>query len=446
MKTAAVALAGVFMAVPLLAQSLSAQPPPVRAAVMLSVDDAMARGLAESHRIAEAVARGEAATAAIGQQRAAALPQIAALAGYTRTNHVDEFRIVQPVVGVFTIYPDIPDNWRTRLDLQWPIYTAGRLDALERAARAEAAASASDIEQTRADLRLEIKRSYWALVTARAAMTVVQGSLDQTTEHLRDVRNQLDAGLVPPNDVSTAAAQEARQRMLLVQATVDRDVTAAALARLAGIDPDAEIVPTSALDVRSPERQGVVALLAEARRSRPERAAFAQRIAAWDERGRAAAAARKPMVGISGGIDYARPNPRIFPRVDEFAESWDASANVTWTLFDGGRTRADVAQAAANGRAVRERLEEFDSVMSVEIRQRVAELNASEAAIAAADAEVLAATDARRVVGNRFTAGVATSTDVVDAQLRVLQAGLDRAQALANTRMAEARLDRAIGR
>ena len=35
------------------------------------------------------------------------------------------------------IYPDIPDNFRTRLDFQWPIYTAGRLDALARAAQAE---------------------------------------------------------------------------------------------------------------------------------------------------------------------------------------------------------------------------------------------------------------------------------------------------------------------
>jgi outer membrane protein TolC len=440
-KAPVLALAGLLMAAP-----LSAQPPAARPAVMLTVDEAVARGLAESHRIAEAVARGEAATAAVSQQHAAALPQIAVLAGYTRTNHVDEFRIVQPVVGVFTIYPDVPDNWRTRLDLQWPIYTAGRLDALERAARAEAAAFASEIDQTRADLRLEIKRNYWALVTAREAITVVQGSLDQTTEHLRDVRNQLDAGLVPPNDVSTAAAQEARQLMLLVQATVDRDVTAAALARLVGIDPEAEIVPTSSLDVRLPERQPIGALLADARRSRPERAALEQRIAAWDERGRAAAAGRKPTVAVAAGIDYARPNPRIFPRVDEFNESWDASANVTWALFDGNRTRADVAQAASNGRAARERLEEFDSVMAVEIRQRVAELNASAAAIAAADAEVLAANDARRVVGNRFTAGVATSTDVIDAQVRVLEAGLDRAQALANTRVAEARLDRAIGR
>ena len=56
----------------------------------------------------------------------------------------------------------MPDNFRTRLDLQWLIYTGGRLDALERAARAERQASGEDLAAARADLRLEITRAFWA--------------------------------------------------------------------------------------------------------------------------------------------------------------------------------------------------------------------------------------------------------------------------------------------
>jgi len=80
------------------------------------------------------------------------------------------------------------------------------------------------------------------------------------------------------------------------------------------------------------------------------------------------------------------------------------------------------------------------------IRQRLTELESSRAAIAAAADAVRSATEARRVVGERFTAGVATSTDVVDAQVAVLQAELDRTQAVANAHLARARLDRALGR
>ena len=67
------------------------------------------------------------------------------------------------------------------------------------------------------------------------------------------------------------------------------------------------------------------------------------------------------------------------------------------------------------------------------------------AAIAASEDSVRAATEARRVVGERFEAGVATSTEVLDAEGDVLGAELSRTQAVANARIAEARLIRAAG-
>jgi len=79
------------------------------------------------------------------------------------------------------------------------------------------------------------------------------------------------------------------------------------------------------------------------------------------------------------------------------------------------------------------------------VRQRASELESTRAEIAAADDAVRSAGEARRVVGDRFGAGVATSTDVLDAQVALLQAELDRTQAVANARLAEARLARALG-
>ena len=81
----------------------------------------------------------------------------------------------------------------------------------------------------------------------------------------------------------------------------------------------------------------------------------------------------------------------------------------------------------------------------MEVRQRVSERDASRAVIDAATDAVKSATEARRVVGERFAAGVATSTDVLDAQVGLLQAELDRTQAVANARLADARLVRALG-
>ena len=59
---------------------------------------------------------------------------------------------------------------------------------------------------------------------------------------------------------------------------------------------------------------------------------------------------------------------------------------------------------------------------------------------------VASATEARRVVAERFRAGLVTNTEVLDAQVAMLQSQLDRTRALAALRLAEARLERTLGR
>ena len=125
--------------------------------------------------------------------------------------------------------------------------------------------------------------------------------------------------------------------------------------------------------------------------------------------------------------------------------SWDASVSVNWALFDGGRARAERAEALAGKRALDARLLEFDAVVALEIRQRLSEIEASRAALDAADASLRAASEALRVVNDRYAAGLAISSDVLDAQVLVLQASLDRTQAIATRQIATARLRRALG-
>ena len=415
------------------------------AVVRLTLDEARARALEASHRLAEARARESVALAGVAAREAAQLPTVSASAGYSRTNHVLEFVVPGPL-GPLVVYPDVPDNYRSRVDLQWAVYTGGRTDVLERAARAEASAVTAEIETARADLRLEVSRTFWAVVTGRAAVTVVEQALERSRVNVGDARERLNAGLVPPNEVASAEAQQARQQMLLVEARNQRDVAAAELARLVGLDPSQAIEPAADLQPDGAALPSFDVLTREGLAQRPERKALELRITAADLQRTAAEAGKRPVISVGGGFDYARPNPRIFPRIDRWDESWDAGVGVTWSIWDGGRVGAEVAQAAGAASAVRARLREFDSVLAVEVRQRSLEIASGAAAVAAADEAVRAASEARRVVGERYRAGVIPQGDVLDAELVLLQSQLDRTRALASVRFAEARLDRAVGR
>jgi outer membrane protein TolC len=87
----------------------------------LTLQEALSRAIETSHILAELRAREGAATAVLDQRKASDMPALSAQAGYRRTNHVEEFTVPQPnPPRLEVIYPDVPDNWRTRLDLAWP--------------------------------------------------------------------------------------------------------------------------------------------------------------------------------------------------------------------------------------------------------------------------------------------------------------------------------------
>ena len=106
-----------------------------------------------------------------------------------------------------------------------------------------------------------------------------------------------------------------------------------------------------------------------------------KRVEAARAREEAARAVGRPQVSAVGGFDYARPNPRTFPRVAEWDDSWDLGVNLTWTLWDGGRRKAEEAEAAAATRALQTRVTDFDRLTAFEIEQRELELESARAAI-----------------------------------------------------------------
>ena len=84
------------------------------------------------------------------------------------------------------VYPDIPDNYRARVEMQWPIYTGGRADALERAARAEAGATGSDLERRASRSAARSRRARIGRSSPRTeAVRVLEEALNRADAHLQ---------------------------------------------------------------------------------------------------------------------------------------------------------------------------------------------------------------------------------------------------------------------
>src|SRR5262249_34879223 len=156
------------------------------------------------------------------------------------------------------------------------------------------------LDAARADLRLEITRAFYAVITARDTEDVLRRSLDAAEAHLADVRSRLASGLIPPNDGSSAEAEASHERVLAVEAATLRGVAEADLQRLIGAPPGPVRLDdqkgTSPLSSQIKDTTGVAQLIARALTARPERQALEARAASADMRALATSSTRWPQV------------------------------------------------------------------------------------------------------------------------------------------------------
>jgi outer membrane protein len=324
--------------------------------------------------------------------------------------------------------------------------------ALTRAAEREAAAAGRDVAAADADLQLETTGAYWALVTARESERVLAESLVSYEAHLQDARNRRQAGLVAMNEVLQVQVERDRAELARVRAANDAEVAEVNLKRLVGVAAATRLEPAETLaeppnvPPAEPGAGAAEALVTEAFTRRPERAALQERIAAGESRVKAEKAGRLPQVSVSGGFDYANPNRRILPPVARWEDAWDVALNLSWAVFDGGRSSAAAERASARTDALRHQAEDLDRRIRLEVTARHLDVDAARRGVEVAARNVEAARENSRVAAERYRAGVIPSSERLDAEVLLLRAGLDHTDALAQLRTARAALDRALGR
>lgn len=431
-----------------LALALAAAPLPMRSeepSELIRVDLAAALARAREHapRLRAAAALQRAAEAEQRGTRALRMPSADVQAGYTRMSDVPELFL--PGNPPTPIFPNLPDNWKLRVGASLPLYTGGRLERLADAARSEFAAAGHDVEALRNDLGWETAVAYWSLVTARESERVLGEALAAYDAHRRDARNRETFGLAARNEVLAVEVERSRADLLRLEAGNLAAGAEANLARLIGAAPGARVEPAESLaaPVVVPELEPLVA---EALASRPERAALTARVEGASARTRAEAAGALPQVALAAGFDYANPNRRILPPKDAWKTSWDVGVGVTWSVFDGGRVDAAEARAEARADALRQQLADLDERLRLEVTRARLDLDSALARLRVAAQGLEAAREDLRVASDRHREGVAGSSDRLDAEARLLRAGLDHTQALAAVRLSQAALERATGR
>jgi outer membrane protein len=409
----------------------------------LTLAEAVSLARATSPDRARLQALAEASAAGLDAARAQRMPSLELSGSYTRHQHVPVAVLPIPGVGPQVLFPDLPNAWRSRAAVSAPLYTGGRVGGGIEAGEAALQASQAETSAAEADLVLETVAAYWSLVDARDAERVLADALKSYDAHLADARNREAVGLSARNEVLAVLVERERGELSRLQAANRADVAEANLARLTGLPGRLEPTEPPAAGAAAPAGPELATLAIEAR---PELLALRARLEAARAQARVQRAGRRPQASATAAYDFSNPNFRIMPPRDEFKGTWSVGVGFTWTPWDGGRTSALAAQAEAQARAVEKQLQDAEQRVRLEVTSRALELDAARAALEVAGRAVESARENVQVAADRYREGVAPSSELLDAETGLLEAGLERTRAATQLQLSRAALDRAVGR
>jgi outer membrane protein TolC len=303
-------------------------------------------------------------------------------------------------------------------------------------ARKLAEVSRYDIELQRQLVTLAVKEAYINTLFAQRLILVQRQALERAGLNLKSVKGFFDVGTRPKSDVVRAEVDVANARVDLIRAENAERVARVALNTAMGVaattkfDMVDNLVYVKVTDTNQN-------LVAEALQRRPEYQQGKLRIESAESLLKRSFRDFFPDVVGTGSVGGVRT---------DFNTSWTAGISLNWSIFDGGNRLSRYREAKANLDASQQRLKAVELDISREVEQTRSTVVETDERILAAQAAVASAQENFRLVQGRFDAGVGTILDLTDAQLALTQAQNTEAQALADFRIALARLDRALGR
>jgi outer membrane protein TolC len=417
----------------------------------LSLEEALAAGLEKSPGLHASRLELEAATARSREIAAGRLPSLKFGGGYTRLSEVPDFQVTLPISpNPIVVSQSYFNNFNLRLGIQQPLFTGFRLQAGERSARLLEAAAGQDLEKNRAELAFAVKAAYWGLARSREFEKVIDENVRQVGEHLKDVRAFSDQGLATRNDVLRAELELSNAEIMRIDARNAAEVALTALVSLIGLPLDSDIDLTTSVESRASRIpaeavKGDGDQIERALAQRPEIKSAEFRIKASEMGVKAVRSAFLPQVYLSGNYYYLRPNPRILPSLDRFKGTWDVGVSVSFDIWNWGQTKRQTDQAEARLGQAREARKALEDQAVLEVTQCRLSLARAGEKVRVAGQAVGQAEENLRVTRERFKQGVALSSDVLDAEVALLQAKLGRTQAAIDQVVAQARLEKALG-
>jgi outer membrane protein len=287
----------------------------------------------------------------------------------------------------------------------------GRTGALVDSMSLRADTGRRDVDARRADVLLQVDRSYFMALRAQAVERVAEETTTTRQLVVDQVTAQTASGLKSDLDLSLAKVNLSEAQMLLLQAKSDVDTAFAALTAALG-RADAASYTLADEPLPSAPPPDPEALVTEALRDRPDVAAVQLSAEAARRFADAEGALRLPavsMVAAVGTVPY-----HVAGLTDKYSA---AGINLTVPITTGGLIGARHAAATLAAQSETQRLRDLQDRVARDVRTAWHDAETAFQQMDAATQLLAAASDAADLAQTRFDIGLGSIVELTQAQL-----------------------------
>ncbi len=381
------------------------------------------RALAGNLDVASAEARIREARARATVAGAAGQPRVAAQGSLGRQRISENALPVPPGSGGQSGGFGLPGSefttWRAGFDASWELDLFGRARRGIEAAEARTGAAIWNRRDLEVTIAAEVASAYLALRTLQARIVQAEAELARQQRFEQLVAARARGGLVTGQDLEQQAVERAAAAAAIPALQAQAEARIHALGVLTGDAPAALIPELSAADALPSAPLVPTGVPSDLLRRRPDIRAAERELAASTADIGVAVADLYPRFSLTAAP--ALVSTALTSLLEWGSRSFSAGAAIDWPLFDGGRTRGNIAVADARQeqaliayrRAVLTALQDVEDALSRTDGDRRQLASLEEALRTAARAEDIART--------RYGGGLVTYSDVLIAQARRLR-------------------------
>lgn len=316
------------------------------------------------------------------------------------------------------------------------------------AAKQKALAAEHLAEKSRRDIIQQAVNRYFDLLSAEAALAIIEDDLRLTQDYEKQLEGAVAAGTAIRADLLRVKTQVSRARLAIRQGQEKRDLGAAALAETLRLPPETELRPAKAdlVPVRLNGRTGVATLISQAAQHRPEmKAAGAAIEYAGLESDRARIAPMLP--NVQGGYTIGGLGGGYGSQTGNFGRQQDFFFGLGWKIGPGGlfdKERQNIANARA--RATDLQTSQIKAAIGREVVEAAAKSQSAHDQIAINDEAVTAAEEMAKLAKERQASQLGVVLEYLLAREELTRARQSRVQAVTEFNKAQHELKRAVGK